>query len=89
MTCSIKSNKNLNFFIFATCGPFCKDATHMVFDRGKEKKDQDSRCLNKILIERVKFTKFLGVIIDKKLTWAHHISYKIKNKISKEFGIIL
>ena len=60
----------------------------MVFDRGKEKKDQDSLYLNKILIERVKFTKFLGVIIDEKLTWTHHISY-IKNKISKGFGIIL
>ena len=60
----------------------------MVFDRGKEKNDQDSLYLNKILIERVKFTKFLGVIIDEKLTWTHHISY-IKNKISKGFGIIL
>ena len=29
MTCSIKIKKNLIFFIFATCGPFCKDATHM------------------------------------------------------------
>ena len=29
MTCSIKINKNLYFFIFATCGPFCKDATHI------------------------------------------------------------
>ena len=43
----------------------------MVFDRGKEKKDQDSLYLSKILIERVKFTKFLGVIIDEKLTWTH------------------
>ena len=57
---------------------------YMVFDRGKEKKDQDSLYLNKILIERVKFTKCLGVTIDEKLT----ISY-IKNKISKGFGIIL
>ena len=61
---------------------------YMVFDRGKEKKDQESLYLNTILIERVKFTKFLGVIIDEKLTWTHHISY-IKNKISKGFGIIL
>ena len=29
MTCSIKINKNLIFFIFATCGPFCKDATQL------------------------------------------------------------
>ena len=61
---------------------------YMVFDRSKEKKDQDSLYLNKFLIERVKFTKFLGVIIEEKLTWTLHISY-IKNKISKGFGIIL
>ena len=60
----------------------------MVFDRGKEKKHQDSLYLNKILIERVKFTKFLGIIIDKKLTWTHDTSYT-KNKISQGFGIIL
>ena len=39
---------------------------YMVFDRGKEKNDQDSLYLNTILIERAKFTKFLGVIIDEK-----------------------
>ena len=32
-------------------------------------------------------TKFLGVIIDKKLNWSDHILY-IKNKISKSIGII-
>ena len=61
---------------------------YMVFDRGKEKTDQYSLFLNNILIDRVKYTKFLGVIIDEKLNWTHHISY-IKNKISKGFGIIL
>ena len=61
---------------------------YMVFDCGKKKLDQDSLYLNKILMERNKFTKFLGAIIDEKLTWTHHISY-IKNKISKGFGIIL
>ena len=61
---------------------------YMVFDRGKEKTDQYSLFLNNILIDRVKYTKFLGVIIDEKLNWTHHISY-IKNKISKRFGIIL
>ena len=34
MTCSIKINKN-SFFIFATCGPFCKDATHIAMVRNK------------------------------------------------------
>ena len=37
---------------------------YMVFDRGKEKTDQYSLFLNNILIDRVKYTKFLEVIID-------------------------
>ena len=36
---------------------------YMVFDRGKEKTDQYSLFLNNILIDRVKYTKFLGVVI--------------------------
>ena len=84
-----KELQKLNTWLTANKLSLNISKTHyMVFDRGKEKKDQDSLYLNKILIERVKFTKFLGVIIDEKLTWTHHISY-IKNKISKGFGIIL
>ena len=44
--------------------------------------------LNHISLKRVKFTKFLGVIIDDQLKWSNHILY-IKNKIAKGFGIIL
>ena len=40
------------------------------------------------LIQKVTHTKFLGVIIDDKLSWSQHISY-IKNKIAKSLGIIL
>ena len=40
---------------------------YMVFDRGKENTDQYSLFLNNILIDRVKYTKFLEVIIDEKL----------------------
>ena len=84
-----KELQKLNTWLTANKLSLNISKTHyMVFDRGKEKNDQDSLYLNKILIERVKFTKFLGVIIDEKLTWTHHISY-IKNKISKGFGIIL
>ena len=39
-------------------------------------------------IIQVSYTKILGVILDDKLKWAHHISY-IKNKISKGMGILL
>ena len=43
--------------------------------------------INQKVIDRVTNTKFLGVIIDEKLTWSHHIKY-IKKKISKGIGII-
>ena len=41
-----------------------------------------------ISLDRVTFTKFLGVIIDDKLSFSRHISY-LKNKISKRMGIII
>ena len=39
-------------------------------------------------MNRVTFTKFLGVIINDKLSFSRHVSY-IKNKISKGMGIII
>ena len=39
-------------------------------------------------IDEVSETKFLGVIIDNRLTWASHIKY-MKNKAAKGLGIIL
>ena len=38
-------------------------------------------------LSSVNNTKFLGVIIDKKLNWVDHITF-IKNKITKSIGII-
>ena len=38
--------------------------------------------INKVTINRVEPTKFLGVLIDNKLTWKHHISL-LKSKLSK------
>ena len=38
-------------------------------------------------MERVKFTKFLGVILHENLTWANHVSY-LANKIHKSIGIL-
>ena len=40
-----------------------------------------------MVIEQVKYTKFLGVIIDDNLDWSNHISY-INSKIAKGVGII-
>ena len=38
-------------------------------------------------IERVSETKFLGVIIDDKLSWKNHVSYLCK-KVAKNMGIL-
>ena len=44
--------------------------------------------LNNVSLERVRCTKFLGIIIDDDLKWTNHNSH-IKNKIANGFGIIL
>ena len=78
-----KELQKLNTWLTANKLSLNISKTHYtVFDRCKEKKDNDSLYLNKILIEGVQFANFLGVIIDEKLTWTHHISY-IKTRISK------
>ena len=61
---------------------------YMVFHRSRRKLDKQDILLDNTIIRQVTFTKFLGIIIDDKLKWIHHISY-IKNKISKGMGIIL
>ena len=38
-------------------------------------------------VERVQTTKFLGVIIDEKLTWKYHIAH-ISGKINKNISVI-
>lgn len=43
--------------------------------------------INGSSIDRVYYTKFLGVIIDHKLSWREHINF-IKGKISKSIGIL-
>jgi len=44
--------------------------------------------INGCAIDRVHETKFLGIIIDDKLTWKSHI-HLIENKVSKSIGILL
>ena len=61
---------------------------YMMFHRTKIKKKNRKQiiiCGNDI--NYASSTKFLGVIIDNKMSWAEHILY-IKNKISKSVGII-
>ena len=60
----------------------------MVFHRSRQKINKGNILLDTTILSQVTFTKFLGVILDDKLKWTHHISY-IKNKISKGMGIML
>ena len=60
----------------------------MVFHRLRRKINNGNILLDTTILSQVTFTKFLEVILDDKLKWTHHISY-IKNKISKDMGIIL
>ena len=43
--------------------------------------------INNFLIERKSTEKFLGVIIDENMTWAHHIS-TIKSKMARYLGVM-
>ena len=61
----------------------------MLFNIGNNKIPSNNITI-KILnekIEQVEYTKFLGVILDEKLTWRNHMQY-IKGKIAKNMGII-
>jgi hypothetical protein len=63
--------------------------THfMVFSPTRKKPVQiPSLKIENSEITRVMHTKFLGVILDDKLSWNQHVSY-IKGKISKSLGIM-
>ena len=53
------------------------------------RKNIDNVCIsmNNSIITRVRATKFLGVIIDEKLTWKDHISL-VSSKLAKTAGIL-
>ena len=61
---------------------------YMIFQSSKKKSiTKENLFINGNMIRKVESTKFLGVIIDSKLSWSEHIHH-IKNKISKSIGII-
>ena len=61
----------------------------MVFKSQKSNVNYDVLYINNMTINKVERTKFLGVIIDAKLNWMHHITYvKLKGKLSRGIGII-
>ena len=59
---------------------------YMIFTTRKKVDDIDLKIFD-TSIERVYVTKFLGVQIDAKLTWADHITY-INKKLSKSVAVL-
>ena len=62
---------------------------YMIFSKTRKKyKDNTGEVhMNNVVLERVKSTKFLGVIVDDNLNWAEHKLY-IKQKIQRSLGIL-
>ena len=65
-----------------------KKTHYMVFSYTKVKSDNAELKIEGETIPEVSKTKFLGVIIDNRLNWQHHINY-ISCKVAKGIGIIL
>lgn len=59
----------------------------IVFSRTKYQDNLPPLCINGSPIRRVNSVKFLGVIIDDKLSWKDHINH-IKGKVSKSIGML-
>ena len=60
----------------------------MVFSKRKICENPTTNLnINGIPIERVRTHKFLGYIVDDRLSWIDHLNY-ISNKIAKSCGII-
>ena len=58
----------------------------MIFGRSNQP-DHHRVYIDNIVIERVNCNKFLGVIIDSKLSWSDHVSY-IRHKMSKNISVM-
>ena len=58
----------------------------MIFGRSNQR-DHYRVYIDNIVIERVNCNKFLGVIIDSKLSWSDHVSYT-RHKMSKNLSVM-
>ena len=65
-----------------------KKTHHIIFSLSRNRiiNDTDIKIIGQ-MVARAACTKFLGVLIDEKMSWANHIK-AIKMKISKGTGII-
>ena len=62
-------------------------AHFMVFTNKKKRFDELNILIDGNKIEEVKKTKFLGVIIDNKLSWKGHVAHV--GKVSRGLGMII
>ena len=63
--------------------------THFMLFTNKKRKDHYVNIMiDGTKIEEVKKTKFLGVIIDNKLSWKDHVAH-VASKVSRGMGVIL
>ena len=65
-----------------------KKTQYMVFTRSKKKQDDISLTIDGEPISKTSVSKFLGVYIDDKLNWKHHLGY-ISRKVAKGIGILI
>ena len=80
--------KMFNWFKFNKLSLNVEKTIYIILHNRQKKIPIGSKILiNNVTIEKVFFTKFLGVIINENLTWSNHISAIIA-KISKNVGII-
>ena len=62
-------------------------STFMYFHHGRQPKSTLSIKIDNIDVEEKSTVKYLGTIIDNRLTWKPHIQH-IKTKLSRALGII-
>ena len=63
--------------------------TYFMLFANKKRKDHDLNIMiDGTKIEEVKKTKFLGVIIDNKLSWKDHVAH-VASKVSRGMGMII
>ena len=75
-------------YVWLLANKLSLNLTHfMVFHRARQKQYKINIEINKVPIEQVKHTHFLGVIFADRLEWSNHITY-INTKIPKGVGII-
>ena len=62
---------------------------YMIFSpKGKPIIHDEDILINRTTIKRISHVKFLGIIIDDKLSWSDHTRY-IRGKVAKGFGVLL